>query len=82
MYDIKETIYEHTTGSDTMTITAAERWSVGMVKRLKERYPEQVEICCENPDGSLLARVPADWMQIKPKRRMPIKNINNLKSSP
>ena len=82
MLDMRETVYEHISGSDTMTITAAERWSVNMVKRLKDKYPEEVEICAENPDGSLLVRVPADWMQIKPKRRMPPKNLDNLKTSP
>jgi len=65
--EVKETVYEHISGGETFTITAAERWSVSVLRRLKEKYPAQVEIICTNPDGSLLAHVPADWMRIVPK---------------
>jgi len=67
--DVKETVYEHISGSDTVTITAAERWSITMIKNLKKRFPEQVEIICENADGSLLAHIPLDWMRIVPKKK-------------
>lgn len=67
--DVKETVYEHISGSDTVTVTAAERWSITMIKNLKKRCPEQVEIICENADGSLLARIPFDWMRIVPKKK-------------
>lgn len=66
---MQETVYEHASGGETFTITAAERWSVAMILRLKEKYPDQVEIAYENKDGSLLARVPFDWMRIVPKKR-------------
>ena len=69
MYDMNETVYEHIKGSDTVTISAAERWSVAMIKKLSARYPDQVQILHENSDGSLLACVPFEWMRIKPKRR-------------
>ena len=69
MEEVKETVYEHVSGGETFTITAAERWSVSMLRRLKEKYPDQVEIAYENKDGSLLARVPFDWMRIVPKKR-------------
>ncbi len=65
---MKETIYEHERGSETFTITAAERWSVSMVRRLKEKRPDEVEIVTENPDGSLVAKMPREWMRIRPKR--------------
>lgn len=66
----KETIYEHVKGDETFTVTAAERWSVNMVKRLSEKYPGQVEILGKNEDGSLVASFPADWMRIVPKKSM------------
>lgn len=69
MQEVRETVYEHLSDGKTFTITAAERWSVSMLKRLKEKYPDQVEIAYENKDGSLLARVPFEWMRIVPKRR-------------
>ena len=69
MDEVRETVYEHISGGETFTITAAERWSVSMLRRLKEKYPEQVQITRENKDGSLLAHLPADWMRIVPKRK-------------
>ena len=70
MEEVKETVYEHISGTETFTVTAAERWSVSMLNRLKEKYPEQVEIVHVNHDGSLLARVPFNWMRIVPKRKV------------
>ena len=69
MNDIKETAYDHVSGSDTFSITAAERWSVAMVNRLKAQYPDEVEICHTNKDGFIMARMPIEWMLIVPKRR-------------
>lgn len=69
---MKETVYEHVDGNDTFTVTAAERWSVGMIRRLKDKYPDQVEIIKENEDGSIFAHVPSSWMRIKPKRHVDI----------
>ena len=69
---MKETVYEHIDGNDTFTVTAAERWSIGMIKRLAERFPERVDIVAENDDGSIVAHVPFEWMKIKPKRNVTI----------
>lgn len=69
MSELTETNYEHIKGGETFTVTAAEQWSIAMVRRLKEKYPDQVEIAYVNKDGSLLARMPFDWMRIVPKRR-------------
>lgn len=68
--EIKETVYEHESGKDTFTITAAERWSVSMVRKLREKHPEEVQIVAENSDGTLLARMPYSWMRITPKRKV------------
>lgn len=70
MAELVETVYEHLKGDDTITVTAAERWSIAMVKRLKEKYPEQVQIIHTNPDGSMLVHLPFDWMRIVPKKRV------------
>lgn len=63
-----ETTYEHVYGEDTFTVTAAERWSIGLILRLKKSHPDDVEIVHVNPDGSVLAHLPAAWMRIVPKR--------------
>lgn len=70
MDEIRETIYEHAAGSDTFTVTAAERKSIGMLRKLAEKHPGEVEIVAENADGSLLARLPYSWMRIVPKRNV------------
>lgn len=66
---MQETAYEHIAGQTTFTVTAAERWSISMIRKLKEKYPDQVEIVYENEDGSLLAHLPYEWMRIKPKTK-------------
>lgn len=63
-----ETIYEHIGGNETFTVTAAERWSIGMIRRLAEKHPGDVVITAENADGSVVAHVPSAWMRIIPKR--------------
>jgi hypothetical protein len=65
---VRETIYEHLDGNDTFTVTAAERWSIGMIRRLAEKHPNDVVIAAENDDGSLVAHIPSSWMRISPKR--------------
>ena len=65
---MNETVFEHIRGNDTFTVTAAEPWSVGMIRRLQAKHPDQVEIICTNQDGSLLAHLPFEWMRIVPKR--------------
>lgn len=63
-----ETCTDHVKGEDFFTVTAAETWSIAMVKRLKAKYPEEVEIRITNPDGSMVARLPFSWMRIVPKK--------------
>lgn len=67
---MNETVYEHLHGDDTFTVTAAERSSITMLRRLKEAHPDEVEIVAENPDGSLLAHLPYSWMRIVPKKKV------------
>ena len=67
---MKETVYEHVQGEDTFTVTAAERSSISMLRRLKEARPDEVEIVAENPDGSLVAHLPYSWMRIVPKKQV------------
>lgn len=73
-----ETVYEHIKGNDTFTVTAAERWSVGMIRRLKEKYPDEVDIRYLNQDGSILAHLPIEWMRIVPKRNVSASIAENL----
>ncbi|MBR2389622.1 MAG: hypothetical protein IKG25_02345 [Mogibacterium sp.] len=67
MERIRETVFEHEEGRDTVTITAAEPWSVSLMRKLKEQHPDEVDIY-ENKDGSIFGHVPASWMKLIPKR--------------
>lgn len=66
---LMETCTDHVKGEDFFTMTAAETWSIAMVKRLKAKYPEDVEIRHTNPDGSMIARMPFAWMRVVPKKK-------------
>lgn len=37
---MQETVYEQLSGGAAFTVTAAERWSVAMLRRLKEAHNE------------------------------------------
>ena len=78
---MSETVFEHIRGNDTFTVTAAEPWSVGMIRRLQAKHPDQVEIICTNQDGSLLAHLPFEWMRIVPKKRVSPDLAKNLSRS-
>lgn len=67
--EYKETAYSHIAGDDFMEITACERWAITMIQKLKERFPDEVNITAENPDGSMVATLPFKWMRIVPKRK-------------
>ncbi len=76
-----ETCYDHVKGEDSFTMTAAERWSIAMVKRLKKRFPDDVEIRHTNPDGSMVVRMPFDWMRVIPKRKDTLTDTEREKRS-
>lgn len=65
---VHETVYEHTEGSEIFTVTAIEKWSINMIRKLKVKFPDDVDIRHENNDGSIVVRLPSEWMRIVPKR--------------
>ncbi len=67
---MRETCCSHMQGDSFMEITADERWSINMINRLKSKYPDEVKIIAENPDGSLVAQMPSSWMRIVPRRKV------------
>ena len=69
MADYNETAIEHERGNALATITAAETWSINRMLKLKEEYPDKVDIL-ENPDGTIFGHFPAKWLKISPPRKM------------
>ena len=61
-----ETEFEHCRGDDYACVTCAEQSSVTMIKKLIEKYPDEVTNIHYNDDGSICCHVPASWMRLRP----------------
>ena len=68
MSDIRETALEHVAGENIATFYSGETKWLNQIHKLKEQYPSDVDILHVNPDGSVLAHIPASWIRIKPKK--------------
>lgn len=67
--DLKETAINYIAGDSEITVYTAERRYINTVKRLIESKPDQIRIVRENPDGSIIAKMPTEWFRFpKPKR--------------
>ena len=58
------------TDRDKAFFSSDERRFVTRVRKLKEKYPEQVRIIRqpEDNDGCIYCQIPVDWVKIAPKR--------------
>lgn len=70
MSDIRETAIEHVAGEETATFYSAEKKWINLIYRLKEQYPDEVDIRYVNKDGSLVVHIPASWVKVKPKKKV------------
>lgn len=70
MGDLRETTLDHVSGEDHATFYSGETKWINHLLRLKEQFPDEVDIRHVNPDGSLLAHIPVAWLKIKPKKKM------------
>lgn len=77
MKELLETAYTHDAGCDYFTLSACESWSIAMAKRLHREHPDKVKIVVTNPDGTIMAHIPFEWMRIIPKRK-----TENMKGNP
>lgn len=51
-------------GSDTATVTFSQGRYITRIKKLAEKYPDEVQICSENKDGSIVAHIPTKYIKI------------------
>ena len=58
MAENKENVIEWIAGSDKVLCTFSQRKFISKVKRMAEKHADSVEILAENPDGTMLARIP------------------------
>lgn len=62
-----ETSIERIQGTNYCTVFTAERKFINTLNRLKEKYPDEVQIVTINEDGSMVAHVPYSWFRfVKP----------------
>lgn len=70
MGDIRETAIDHVAGEDYASFYSSETKWINYIHKLKEQYPDEVEIRHINEDGSLIVHIPASWMKVKPKKKV------------
>lgn len=70
MTDIRETAIDHVAGEDFASLYTSEVKWINLIRKLKEQYPDEVEIKHVNEDGSMLVHIPASWMKVKPKKKV------------
>ena len=68
MADFKETCVEYLDVDPHATFCSAERKWINKILKLKETYPDEVDIreYPENNNGNILAHIPKSWLKISP----------------
>lgn len=69
MDEIIETVFETVQGRKTWTVSTLQKKWKAKIKKLAEKFPDEVEIVSED-EHSICARVPAAWVKLSPKRIM------------
>lgn len=71
MADFKETCVEYLDADDHATFFSSERKWINKLLKLKEEYPDEVDIreYPEDNHGVILAHIPKKWMKIAPPPR-------------
>ena len=60
----QENAIEWIKNSDTATVTFSQGRYITRIKKLAEKYPDEVQICSENKDGSIVAHIPTKFIKI------------------
>lgn len=61
---MKENCIEWLTGQDTISLTLTQTKYINKVKKLKEKYPDLVQIIAINNDGSMFAKLPLKSLKL------------------
>lgn len=59
---------EYLTGDEFATVTAHRRQLKNQLEKLAEERPDDCKITVRNQDGTIMAKIPANWVKIAPKR--------------
>lgn len=52
------------------TMTLSQRRVISRVEKLAASRPEECQIVARNPDGSVYAHIPVNWIRINPKKEL------------
>lgn len=63
--DYPENVIEWLTGQDRIALTLSQKKYVNTVYRMKEKYPDLVDIVAENDDGSIYATMPLSALRFQ-----------------
>ena len=64
MADERENAIEWINGQDMVTVTLSQGRYISKVKKLAEKFPDEVKIVKENSDGTILAHIPLNYIKI------------------
>ena len=70
MTNFRETAWNHLAGESTGTLFTQETKWANRILAWKDEYPDEVDIRCINPDGSIVAHLPLSWFKIRPPRKI------------
>ena len=59
-----ENVLEFLRDSKTMTVTFSQKRFITKVRELAEKFPDEVVITAENPDGSIVAHMPVTALHL------------------
>lgn len=67
---MNENVIEWLTNDSEVTVTLSQRKYITKVKKLQEKYPDEVRIIVENKDGSVVAKLPIKYIKISAPRKV------------
>ena len=67
---MNENVIEWLTNDSEVTVTLSQRKYITKVKKLQEKYPDEVRIVVENKDGSIVAKLPIKYIKISAPRKV------------
>ena len=67
---VQENCIEWIRGSQTATVTFPRSRFTTRITKLAELYPDEVQICHVNKDGSIVAHIPVEYVAIRKPKKM------------
>ena len=65
----KETTYVYRNGENAVEVTARDRHTRAMLRKMAQKYPEEVKITSDTK-AALVGTAPFEWVKIAPKRKV------------